>query len=68
MFRIVGLTEVLPLDVRISISQVVPQGLVFYHMVLDIENVVDVSQKMEILTRAMFFLSLERSPFSLGDN
>ena len=42
--RIVAPTIIPPIDVGISVSQVVQQGLVFCPMSVDIESVVDVSK------------------------
>ena len=44
MYRSVAPTAVLPMDVRLDVFQVEPQDLLFCRMILDIENVVDVSK------------------------
>ena len=50
------------MDVRTNFFQVVPQGLVFYAKISDIENVVNASKQLDILILAII-RDLERLPF-----
>ena len=65
IFRLIAPTLVLPRDVRMEFFQVTEHELLIYPMIVDIENVADVSKQLDILTSAIS-INLKRPPCSLG--